>query len=341
MARTERSADATLALLSALEASPGDFDFYQALRLIERCFPDRPRLGESKRPADDPVRLGQHAHLGFATSTIARLERGEGGVPRIEVAFFGLFGPNGPMPLHITEYVHDRQRNSGDDTWARFADMFHHRMLSLFYRAWANAQPAVGYDRVGRDRFAIYVGSLAGYGTPRLLHGDSMPANARCHYSGWFNTGTRSAEGLQAIVGDYLRLPVAVEEFVGHWLDLPSDSRLRLGESPATGSLGTTATLGARVWDCQFKFRLVIGPVRLVNYRRLLPGTETLKRLSDIVRNYAGDEFDWEANLLLEAGDVPEATLGDDQQLGWTTWLGTRHDRTPAGDLFLDPRVRT
>ena len=339
MARTHRTADATLGLLAALAESPGDFDFYHALRLIETSYPDRPRLGESKRPADDPIRLGQRAELSFATSAIAGLERPDGGVPRLEVLFLGLFGPNGPLPLHLTEYARDRLYNSSDPTMKRFADLFHHRLLSLFYRAWANAQPTVSYDRIENDRFAMYVGALSGYGMPALLKRDAMPDNAKCFYSGWLSTAVRSAEGLRSVVADFFQLPVEVEEFVGHWLDLPVESRCRLGESPESGTLGATAAIGARVWDCQFKFRLVVGPVTLTDYRRMLSAGESLERLRAIVRNYVGDEYDWELNLLLYADEVPQCRLGGDQQLGWTTWLGRRNNSAPARDLYLDPRT--
>ena len=135
MARTQRSADAAVELFAALDDAPGDFDFYQALRLLEAAFPDRPRLGQSQRPNQDAVRLGQQPELSFAPQTIANLDRGSGTVPHMDVFFFGLFGPNGPMPLHMTEYVRDRERNHDDPTWVSFADMFHHRMMSMFYRA--------------------------------------------------------------------------------------------------------------------------------------------------------------------------------------------------------------
>src|SRR6478609_2460492 len=74
-------------------------------------------------------------------------------LPRLYVTFGGMFGPQGPLPLHLTEYARDRIINSADPTFARFLDIFHHRMLSLVYRAWADAQPTVQFDRPESDRF--------------------------------------------------------------------------------------------------------------------------------------------------------------------------------------------
>ena len=76
--------------------------------------------------------------------------------------FFGLFGPNGPLPLHLSEYAKDRERLYHDSTFRAFADIFHHRMMSLFYRAWADAQPTVAMDRPDEDRFARYAGAVFG-----------------------------------------------------------------------------------------------------------------------------------------------------------------------------------
>jgi len=240
----------------------------------------------------------------------------------------------------MTEYVRDRLRNFDDATWVGFANLFHHRMLSMFYRAWADAQPTVSYDRLDEDQFGRFVASLVGYGLPCFTGRDWLPETARAYYSGWFSTAVRSADGLQAIAHDFFQLPVDIEEFIGHWIHLPIESCCRLGESPQTGALGLTATIGAKVWDCQFKFRLIFGPLMLAEYQRLLPGGDTLKCLDALVRNYIGDEFDWDLNLILKPEQVPRLTLGGSQQLGWTSWLGTRHSTQPAGDLFLDPKQR-
>ena len=114
---------------------------------------------------DEPVRLGQAADLAFAPAPLATFDPGQGGSrPRLQVRLFGLLGPNGPMPLHLTEYVRDRLRNASDPTAARFLDLLNHRFLALFYRAWAQAQPHVNRDRPDRDRFAGYIGSFVGIG---------------------------------------------------------------------------------------------------------------------------------------------------------------------------------
>lgn len=292
MASENREAAHALVLFEALRQTPYAFSFFQALRRLECQYRDQPRLGKSTRLADDPIRLAQEPSLAFAPSTLVAFDPGGADrPPRLSEYFLGLFGPNGPLPLHLTEYARDRLRNHHDPTFARFADLFHHRMLCLFYRAWADTQPTVSYDRPETDRFHVYVGAQFGLGMSSLWNRDAAPDLAKFHYAGRLVCQTRNPEGLEALLRDFFKLPVAVETFVGHWLPLDEKSRCRLGETPATGLLGLTAVIGERVWDCQHKFRIVIGPMALREFQRFLPGSDSLRRLVAWVRNYVGDEL--------------------------------------------------
>src|SRR5437773_9251627 len=95
----------TLSFFTALAAEPYRWDFYQTLRRMECLFPDKPRWGCALRPVDEPVRLGQDPELSFAPAPLGSFSVGGGGVrPRLQVRLFGLLGPNGPLPIHITEY---------------------------------------------------------------------------------------------------------------------------------------------------------------------------------------------------------------------------------------------
>ena len=337
MANPDRTSADPVALFEALRREPYAFHFFQALRRLECLYPDRPRLGKSVRLADDPVRLTQEPSLAFAPATLATFDLGDAGrPPRLSEYFLGLFGPQGPLPLHLTEYARDRSRNHGDHTFACFADIFHHRILCLFYRAWADAQPTVSFDRPETDRFNAYIGAPFGLGMPSLWNRDAAPDLAKFHYAGRLVCHTRNPEGLQAILTDFFSLPVRIETFVGHWLPLSEASRCRLGESPNTGLLGVTAVIGERVWDCQYKFRIVIGPMSLEEFQRFLPGSNSLRRLVAWVRNYIGDELLWDVNLILKREEVPPLKLGEETQLGWTTWLTSQPLDRDADDLKLD-----
>lgn len=321
-------------LFASLAEAPYRHDFYQTLRRLEAIYAHKPRWGQARRPVDEPVRLGQVPELAFAPAPLAAFDRGrEGRPPRLLVHLFGLLGPNGPLPIHLTEYARERLR-SGDPTLSRFLDLFHHRFLALFYRAWAQAQPHVNYDRPASDRFARYIGSFIGIAPETLRERDTVPDLAKLFHVGALIRQARNVEGLRAILRHYFRVPIEIEEFVGDWMPLDTSERTYLGREDAV--LGVAAVAGRRVWDRQHKFRIWIGPLTLTEYEEFLPGGRQLRRLVDWVRLYATFELRWDVRLLLKKEEVPEARLGAGRRLGWTTWLGHRQAETNADDLCLN-----
>jgi len=297
------------------------------------------------------VRLGQDPDVAFAPAPLASLEWGKDGAPpRLQVRLFGLLGPNGPLPLHITEYTRERLRNAGDPTLSRFLDIFHHRFIALFYRAWAQAQPHVNRDRRDSDRFVSYVGSFVGLAPPVFRQRDALPDVAKLFHVGALVRHVRNAEGLGAILQHFFRVPAQIQEFVGHWMLLSTREQTALGRADAT--LGAGAVLGRRVWDRQHKFRIRLGPLTLPQYESFLPvlpkpkgdggparprplNRTPLKKLVDWVRLYGCMELDWDVRLLLAKNQVPRLRLGTVGRLGWTTWLGTRQVDRDADDLCL------
>ncbi|MEF9672814.1 type VI secretion system baseplate subunit TssG [Pseudomonas sp. PCH446] len=236
-----------------LVAAPWRYDFFTAMRLLERTYPDAPRWGTAQRLDDDPLRLAQHVSLAFEPAMIAQLRLREGRAGLLAVNFFGLTGANGPMPLHFSEDVLSRQINHGDSTLAHFLDVFHHRLLSLLYRSWARVRPEVWADRPADDRFADYVSAFS----PGEL--SALPQGAR-FYAPQFIDQRRSAAGLLALVRDLLRLPVALSTLARHRAVLAFDERLQLGRRSESARLGGAALLGRCQWNIQHSFCLHLGP---------------------------------------------------------------------------------
>jgi type VI secretion system protein ImpH len=326
-----------LDLLPRLAGDAHRFDFFQAVRLLENAHPHLPRVGCSLRPHDDAVRFGQDPDLIFFPTTLRAFDLAADRPPRLSVNFFGLLGPNGPMPTHLTEYVRDRSRNAGDPTFARFLDVFHHRMTSLFYRGWAVAQPVVSLDRDTGDRFSTYVGTTFGLGEAALRNRDTVPDFAKLHFAGLLSGPTRHAAGLRLVLTRFFDVPAGVIENVGHWLALPPLSRSRLGGNDEGAALGVGTLLGARAWDRQHRFRVVLGPMPLADYLRFLPGGASLPRLIDWIRNYARDPLEWDLNLQLCRKEVPRLALDRRQRLGYTTWLLSGAARDDAKQLVVKP----
>jgi len=337
MAHEDRTDASTL--IRQLELNPFSFDFFHAVRKLECTHPHLPRIGYSQHPRQDPIRFCQPPSLSFAPSNIVEFQTHAKNAPKLFVNFMGLLGPNGPLPLHMTEYVRERQRHHHDSTLAGFLDIFHHRMISLFYRAWACNHQTVSFDRKESDRFAVYLGSLIGIGMDSLCQRDRVDDLAKLHFSGHLACPTKHADGLASILKGYFGVPVVIEQFVGQWIKLPPDSLCHLGASPRSGTIGQTAIVGSKIWQCQQKFRIKFGPLDLKDFRRLLPGGASLSRLADWIKNYAGMALSWEAQLILKAAQVPQVQLGQQGQLGWSTWLKSQPFKKDTDDVVLESSV--
>lgn len=326
--------------LEPVKAAPLDFEFFEAMRRVECAWPELPRLSAAARPSDEPVRLGHAPALQFPTSMLADIEAGPGGRLKIRGYFLGLFGPQGPLPLHLTEYAHDRLTNSRDRTLAAFADIFHHRILELFYRAWAEARPTVHFDRPSEDRFTRYVGALIGIAEPRLRGRDAWPDRARLFFSGLLSGGTRTRAALESLLQEYLGLDVRIQECIGQWLPIAAADRCCLGADSESSALGRTAILGERVWNAQHRIRLVVGPVTLGQLMQYLPGGAPLERLRAIVLTYLGFEYAWDVQFLTRRERLPGVRLGQFGHLGWTTWVDPMRSDQPAEDVIIDVSAR-
>ncbi|EAR22495.1 type VI secretion system baseplate subunit TssG [Nitrococcus mobilis] len=302
-----------------LERAPYRFSLFAALRLLEAKHRDSPRLGESRRPADDPVRVAQRPSLRFAPGDVAGFEPGTPN--RLSCDSFGLFGPDGALPVHLTEYADERQRQHQDPTFAAFVNMLQHRLACLFYRAWANAQPAVQHDRPEADRFAVYIGALVGIGSPAFRNRDRVGDSARLCRAGRYAPAAKSAEGLEDILADFFGSPCRVIPFQPNWLEMPADERLALGRARG-GGLGRAANLGRRSWQCQSNFAIELGPLCRSTFEAFLPGGRRLGELRDLVRAYIGDELRWELILSLRQKEAPPLRLARGARLGRTSWVG-------------------
>jgi type VI secretion system protein ImpH len=255
-------------------------------------------------------------------------------------AFMGLTGPLGALPRHYTELLLERGRRR-DWTLRDFLDIFNHRMISLFYRAWAKYRLPIAYEEAAwrhreSDRFSQGLFDLIGLGTKGLRGRLGVADQGLLFYTGLLAQHPHSASALVGFLQDYFGVPVDVVQFIGQWLSLASESRSRLGPGEAQNALGVSAVAGARVWDQQAKFRLRLGPLTFAQFCHFLPTGSAFRQLVHLSRFFAGQEHDFDVQLLLQASDVPWCRLGRRGQgavrLGWSTWLKTREFTRDATD---------
>lgn len=308
-----------------LEREPWRFDFFDTLRRIERDFTPRapgdrrlPRIGDAASWRDEYVFLGQDPFLEFPASNLSAFARRPGGGYRALVRFLGLLGPMGALPLATTEEAFNWLR-ARDDAFPRFLDIFNHRFLQLFFRAWADARPAAQHDRPNADRFIAYIGSAIGLGSPPFANLDAIPDSGKLGLAGLLGAKAKSASRLVGAIRNLFHVRAEVEQFVGARLELAWDDRSRLGEK--LSGLGVDAMLGGSFYSVQDKFRLRIIVEDLEHYRRFLPRGDLCGPLADLVFFIVGDEIDWDVELALPAACAPPLRIGSSAALGWTTWL--------------------
>jgi len=326
MASPHRIAPDHLEAFGELRREPYRFSLFAAMRLVERSYASSPRLGEARRPADEAIRCEQPPHLNFAPNDVATFAPNARGRLRLEQYGFGVFGPNGALPHHLSEHAFERRRHHDDATVSDFINLFQHRLTTLFYRAWAASDPSTSRARPDDDEFAAAVGALVGLFGPATLGRETVPDDAKLGLAGRYAPSVRSADGLEAILMDYFQLPVSIRQFVGSWLPIPPESRTRLGVRGPSATLGDSATLGAASWQCQGRFEVTVGPLTFEQFLGFTPGSRALREMSTLIRYYTTDEWSWHARLLVAEQNVPGVSLGQVGRLGWTSWLGRKRD---------------
>jgi type VI secretion system protein ImpH len=398
-----------------LQNNPSAFDFFAAVRLLEQAAggngapavrSDRLQPGEGapRQPADavrsrrrpakaghyepvggdsDPrhevVRFTAHPSLTFSMGDIHRMEANaaeSGGSvqPRMSVDFLGLIGPNGALPQHYTSLILARMRER-DSAFRDFLDLFHHRSISLFYRAWkkyrlpfqyqgresgpapdghAGPHASSGPDAIDLATLCLY--ALTGLGTGGLRGRRTFDDRVCLFFGGTFSRQARPALELERMLSVQMGVPVRVEQFFGRWLTLGNNELSRLAggarETERYNRLGVNVVIGQRIRDVQNSFRLVLGPLDYRQFHRFSPLGSDLRPLCELTRSFVGPEFEFDVQVILAPRQVPECRLdstptgprdasgpahpsGAGPRLGWNTWLRSNEIDRESADAVF------
>lgn len=340
----ERLSQSARRLRDALRAKPGGFDFVQVMRLLQRLYPRRAQVGGWADPATEVARVSVPPSFAFPPSEVARIELDDestdGAAPDqtpvpVDVRFFGLTGPQGVLPHLYTEHAAERAR-ARDTAFRDFLDLFHHRLLSLYYRGWERHRPTVAAERGDENRLRTHLLDLVGAGTERLRQRSHIHPDLLAAYAGLLAHRARPAIGLATLIGDYFGVPATIEQFVGAWRPLQSGGQLALGDEGVDGQLGR-AVIGDAVYDAHAAVRLRIGPLSRAQFDALLPGGKDHTMLRELAHLYADDEVGVIAQLILARDEVPATTLGAPQTpaLGFGTWLRRQAPEHDPDDVSL------
>ncbi|MCV3207152.1 type VI secretion system baseplate subunit TssG [Mesorhizobium sp. YC-39] len=330
--------------LDRAEGLSETFDFFELLRRLER----RGGLfGYSGQPDREPARLGQHVRLSFSARDVVEFREAKDKTPgtdrtpaRVTVANLGLMGPEGPLPLHLTRWVLDRlsqrwftgadAQQISDTTFVDFVNILQHRMIALYYRAWADAHPAVQVERAVGGRVRAMLEAMAGIGLPGTRNPDLDTVKLRQAAS--LASQVDGPERLTLFLAEAFKVPVQIKEFVAAWITIPA--MLQTGLGKAYAALGRGATIGPRVFNRQSRIELRVGPVGYEDFKAFLPGGQRLKLFKQAVRDMVGEALDVDLRIVLAREAVPPPRIGT-VQLGRTAWLARPAERGDADDMRL------
>jgi type VI secretion system protein ImpH len=341
---------------------PWRFDFFATLRRAERHFDRLPRIGHSATLDEDFIRLGQDPYLEFPASTFNRATRDQKKRLKLLSRFLGMLGPQGALPTAVAEESWIWMRD-GDESFARFLDVFEHRFLQLFFRAWADSRPIAHADRwrpaIPRtlepkqrdlllernkhrhDRFEDYVGTAVGLGSPPYRDLDRMPDAAKIGYAGLLAPKARSAQRLKQMLGGLFGVEIEVDEFAGSRLIFHEEDRSILGRSLCR--LNEDFIVGTSVFSVEDKITIRVHASTLRQYHEFLPSGRLFPAFTDAIYFYLGPEIDFEAELAIPARETRGVKLGSFGQLGWTSWLapeGGPGDARIRSDARFHPMSR-
>ncbi|HEX8240438.1 MAG TPA: type VI secretion system baseplate subunit TssG [Allosphingosinicella sp.] len=329
MASADRPAPDHLTFLAESAATARRFGLFALVRRAEARAGALPRLGRSKRPALNVVDLAQAPTLAFPGSTIDAI-RVKDGRAKVDGFWLGLTGPMGALPTHLTEFAVYERRYGRTQPFGDFLDMLSGRMLQLFYRAWADSQPAAQADRPWDDRFGTYLGALSG-AMEGVAPDAVFPAPARLHYAAVF-AGRRSSAAIEDALTHLLGLPAEVIDFQPRWRDIERDEQTSLGRRFAT--IGADAVVGRRVRVVSDAFRIVLRAKDFSSFETLLPSGIRFPLAAEALDAFAPDHLEWDIQVELDERHAPPARLDGRSRLGWGTWLA------PAGREILRRDVR-
>lgn len=333
----------------ALREDPHSFEFFAAVRALERLRPDRSAVGEFGDPETEVAHFTVPAALAFPASQIQALDlEDEDGPAEMDVNFMGLTGPSGVLPYVYTQLLIDRDRER-DTAPAAFLDIFHHRIISLFYRAWEKHRFGVRHEKAVRtpsppgerkrlDPLTEHLLDLSGVGPELGDEADPARRYALSYYMGLLAPQQRSAVALEQLLGDYFGVPAKVEQFAGGWFTVGRQDQCELDDGTISSQLGFGALVGDEIYDPQGRVRIRLGPLTRERYEAFLPTGSAHADVRRLAMLFAHGQFEFELQLVLARDEVPGVRLGEglgEQRLGWTTWALSRPRREDADETVL------
>ena len=286
------------------------FSFFKAVHLLE-SFAGGRAPGLSLSPDKDPVRFRVLPGFSFPASDIAAIRNGDRAPkPEMTVNFMGLIGPKGVLPDWYNEHALQMNHKKAN-AFNEFLDMFHHRLISLFYLAWKKYRLAENFHTDGSDSISRCLADLAGIDPAEQDRDPQYYHNARqrlIYFSGMVSRAVPTASVIETVIANAVGAPVQVEQFVMRMIAVHEENRSCMGSKNST--LGKDAMCGGRIRDINNYFIVKLGPLTWEKYLAFQPRSRNLEMVHLLIARIAGIEYEFKVQLILKGPDIPGLCLG-------------------------------
>lgn len=328
------------ARIDPLLARGREFGFFQAVRSLEAALAGHARIGHLGPVAEERLRLRPDLGLGFPTGDIAAIDRlpdrpGQPARYELVAGFLGIYGASSPMPSYLTEDLLALEETN--PLTRRFLDLFNHRLLSLFYRAWQKYRCADADMAGPQGLYTRRLLLLLGLDHLPQVCDDRLVSLQLIRFAELLTQHPHSAIGLQTCLRRFFPgIPIQVEPCVAVWTAIPPDQRSSLGMQGI--SLGQDFWLGENVCNRSTTFRVAIGPIDYRTFQEFLPGAARRQELEALIAVFNQDGLDCEIAISVRTTATPflDGEGGDDGfppvRLGEPTHLLGLNARLGEGD---------
>ncbi|WP_239373266.1 type VI secretion system baseplate subunit TssG [Snodgrassella gandavensis] len=286
-------------LFNRLLLAPEAYNFFQFCHLLE-LHQINLRVPDLQSESELTLQFCAWPYLGFPASELKQAlpeSVYDYKLPVVFTTFMGLIGTDGVMPNWLI--AESAEKKDGMDNLTAFLDIFHHRLMAMFYQIWKRFHYEFQYRENASDRLSQALLTL--------IHGrDTLDIDPR-YYLGVIkelNKKNKNIFGLKEIV--HYVIPavseVVIEEFIP--VKYPV-TQLSLG----TGIAFENAVLGRFLYDANSRIRI---SVKLNNYTtlNLLYENQPVRMiLKTLVKKYVGCTLDVELMATLSADLLPLAKL--------------------------------
>ncbi|TMP16962.1 type VI secretion system baseplate subunit TssG [Pseudoalteromonas sp. S2893] len=325
-------------MIKQLIAQASQVDFYKAVFIIENQLKKRGldyrHVGYDSNPKQELIKFTATQKFGYPGNAITKLEETgfEDGLHKVnmQVSFMGLTGCSGALPQFYSELVMQRLRYK-DTTMRDFYDMFNHRLISLYYRAWKKYKPSLNHvnNDKNKDPYTKILGLLSGGYNEHQLH-----------FSGLYSRKIRNAFDLQSVLSSYLGCEVKVKQMVGQWHELHQQEQTRLASQVLFegqhAQLGVDTMLGKKVWDVSSNIEVHIQSNDPKKAKLLLPKGALFELANKITKDYVGNSIQFRLVIETDFQHLGAAQLAkNDCQLGANSFLAVQNNKSKSNPTKL------